>query len=126
MNNVKCLGIWMDHSNANVMELADPIVTQTVESILSDPANGKGIFTGESQMNNKNQQKLSGFYTKLGDVIKDYEEVVLFGPTNAKTELFNKLQEDLQFDQIKIEVLEADKMTENQQHAFVRNYFSKS
>jgi len=116
----------MDHSNANVMELADPIVTQTVESILSDPANGKGIFTGESQMNNKNQQKLSGFYTKLGDVIKDYEEVVLFGPTNAKTELFNKLQEDLQFDQIKIEVLEADKMTENQQHAFVRNYFSKS
>ncbi len=32
----------------------------------------------------------------------------------------------MHFDKIKIETMQADKMTENQEHAFVRDYFSKS
>ncbi len=126
MTNSKYLGIWMDHANANLMELSDPIVTQKLESIFSDPSNGQGVAKGESQLNNKDQQKLSSYYTKLGEIIQQYEEVVLFGPTNAKTELYNKIIGNLPYEKIKIEVKEADKMTENQQHAFVRDYFSKS
>ena len=49
--------------------------------------------------------------------------MLLFGPTEAKEELFNLLSEDHRFVNIKIEVKEADKMTENQQEAFVSNYF---
>jgi hypothetical protein len=48
----------------------------------------------------------------------------LFGPTNAKTELINKLKEDHHFDEVKIEVKSADKMTENQQQAFVLEHFN--
>ncbi len=33
---------------------------------------------------------------------------------------------DLNFSKIKIETKSSDKMTENQEHAFVRDYFSKS
>ena len=50
---------------------------------------------------------------------------MLFGPTDAKTELFNLLKADHHFDKINIETKHADKMTENQQHAFVREYFFK-
>lgn len=75
-------------------------------------------------MHNKEQQLQNGYYLQLGDVIRSYEKVVLFGPTDAKTELFNLLRADNRFEGVKIEVLPADKMTENQQHAYVKAYFS--
>jgi hypothetical protein len=55
----------------------------------------------------------------------NYENVLLFGPTNAKVELFNILRADLAFSNIKIEVKDADKMTDNQQRAFVKDYFAR-
>ena len=81
---------------------------------------------GESMMHNKEQQQESAYYKTLGESIKNYDEVVLFGPTNAKVELLNILKADNHFSKIKIETMQADKMTENQAHAFVRDYFSKS
>jgi hypothetical protein len=65
-----------------------------------------------------------GYYLQLGDVIRSYETVLLFGPTEAKTELFNLLRADHRFEGVNIKVKAADKMTENQQHAFVKAYFS--
>jgi len=57
-------------------------------------------------------------------VIKNYDEVLLFGPSEAKAELYNILKAEHQFTKIKIEIKQTDKLTENQQHAFVRDYFS--
>lgn len=74
-------------------------------------------------MHNDEQQKQHAYYDKLGDVIKNYDRVVLFGPTSAKEELFNRIKKDRAFEKIKIEIKHADKMTDNQQHAFVKNYF---
>ena len=79
---------------------------------------------GEQVMHNKEQQQQSVYFKHLGEVIKKYEQVILFGPTDAKTELFNILQKDHHFDKIKIEIRQSDKMTENQQHAFVKAYFA--
>jgi len=75
---------------------------------------------------NKEQNQLSGYFKRLSDVIKDYNEVVLFGPTHAKDELKNILKVDHHFDDVKIEVKPMDKMTENQQEAFVKEYFNTS
>ncbi len=122
----KKLGIWMDHASAHVMELADPIVTNIVESASTHEEKEKTLQKGESMMHNKNQQQLGEYYKKLGGVIKNYDDVLLFGPTNARVELLNILKADMHFDKIKIETMPADKMTENQEHAFVRDYFSKS
>ncbi len=74
-------------------------------------------------MHNKEQQLQNGYYLQLGQIIRNYKSVVLFGPTEAKTELFNLLRADHRFGGVKIEVQPADKMTENQQHAFVKAYF---
>ena len=49
--------------------------------------------------------------------------MLLFGPTNAKTELKNYLNQDLHFKDIQIDVESADKMTENEKDAFVKNHF---
>jgi hypothetical protein len=76
-------------------------------------------------MHNKEQHLHLEYYKKLGDIIRNYKEVVLFGPTDAKSELHNLLAANHLFVKVKITVRQTDKMTENQQHAFVRDYFSK-
>lgn len=55
----------------------------------------------------------------------NYDNVLLFGPTNAKDELNNYLNKDLHFKNIQITVESADKMTDNQKGAFVKAYFER-
>ena len=126
MANAKNLGIWMDHSSANLMEFTtDPIATKVIESKFTHQAKEISLGKSENIMHNKEQHQQSGYYKQLGEVIRNYEEVVLFGPTDAKVELFNILNADNRFAKTKIEIKQAGKMTENQQHAFVREHFSR-
>jgi stalled ribosome rescue protein Dom34 len=74
-------------------------------------------------MHNKRQQMHEAYYQEIAGKILKYEHVLLFGPTNAKTELHNYLKKDLHFKDIKIDVQPADKMTDNEKVAFVRDYF---
>ncbi|MDP4285549.1 MAG: hypothetical protein Q8891_14075 [Bacteroidota bacterium] len=126
MTTTKKLGIWMDHASAHVMEFADPMVTNIVISESTHEEKEKTLQKGESMMHNKNQQQQAEYYRKLSGFIKDHDEVLLFGPTDAKIELLNLLKADKQFDNIKIETMPSEKMTENQEQAYVRNYFSKN
>ena len=57
------------------------------------------------------------------DVILENDQVILFGPTEAKNELLNVIKENHLFDKIKIEVESADKMTEVQRNTFVKEHF---
>jgi hypothetical protein len=127
MTKSNCLGIWMDHSSAHIMEYSpDSMETKSIESKFTNQEKRQTISKGENLMHNKEQQLQNGYYLQLGDVIRSYEKVLLFGPTEAKTELFNLLRADHRFEGVNIEVQAADKMTENQQHAFVKAYFSKT
>ena len=115
----------MDHSNAHLIEFTtDPMETKTIESEFTHEVKEQSFGKGEHLMHNKEQHQESGFYKKLADIIKAYDKVVLFGPTEAKVELHNILKTDHHFDKIKIDVLPADKMTGHQQHAFVKAHFS--
>jgi hypothetical protein len=126
MTTSKSLGIWMDHSTAHLMEFtADPIETKVIASKFTHEAREQSLNKSENLMHNKQQHQQSDYYKKLGEVIKNYTDVILFGPTEAKSELLNVLKADHNFKKIKIEAKQADRMTENQQHAFVREYFSK-
>ncbi len=126
MTTAKNLGIWMDHASAHIMACTDPIITHIVESDSTHEEKEKTLQKGESMMQNKEQQQQSEFYKTLGELIKKFDNVLLFGPTNAKIELVNILKADRHFDKIKIETMQSDKMTENQEHAFVKDYFSKN
>lgn len=115
----------MDHSDAYLIEFENAAGgSKTIEPHFARQEKDDSPDKGEKVMHNKEQQQQSVYFKHLGDVIKKYEQVILFDPTAAKTELFNILQKDHLFDKIKIETRQTDKMSENQQHAFVRAYFS--
>lgn len=127
MKTKKHMGIWMDHSTAHLMDATTtPIVTKTIKSEFTHQEKERTAVKGEFMMHNDEQQKQHAYYKKLGDAIKNYDEVLIFGPTHAKEELVNLLKTDRHFENIKIDVKHADKMTENQQHAFVKDYFIKA
>ena len=122
----KKLGIWMDHSNAHIIPFsADQMETQTLNSKFTNEEKGESLGKSEQLMHNKEQHLQAEIYKELGEIIKNYDEVLLFGPTNAKTELYNILKENHHFDKIKIETASSDKMTENQQYALLKEHFSK-
>ena len=126
MKDIKQAGIWMDHSNAFLLELADDrIETNRVVSELSNPEAEFNSYKGEKLVHKKEQHLQLSYFRKLGEVIKKYKEVVLFGPTDAKNELLNLIRTDHLFEDIKIEVINSDKMTESQMQTFVREYFKK-
>ena len=127
MKKPKRLGICMDNSDAHLMVFnTDIIELNTIESTFTHQVKEDTLQKSEHLMHNKEQQHQSAYYKELSEIIKEYDEVILFGPTNAKAELLNILSADHHFDNIKIEVEQTDKLTENQQHAYVKDYFSKN
>lgn len=122
----KCIGIWMDHTKAHLMELTSgEMTTKTIESKFTAEERRDNFHTSEKAVHNREQREEFAYYQEIAESIKPYQEVLLFGPTDAKTELFNILKADHHFDKIHIETKPGDKMTENQQYAFVKEHFSK-
>jgi Zn-finger nucleic acid-binding protein len=126
MKNNRCLGVWMDHHEAHLMEfsLEQPNL-KTIQSSFTQEQRAESMEKGEKLMHHKEHQMQEKFYKQLGLVIQDYDEVLLFGPTEAKVELFNRLREEKAFSHIHFSLKKADKMTEHQQQAFVREFFNK-
>ncbi len=125
MTTAKKLGIWMDNSSAHLITFTSSLIkTKVIESSNSDKEKEQGISKNENNMHNKEQHQQSDYYKRISDEILHYDEVIIFGPTNAKSELVNILKTDHRFAAIKLEVKQSDKMTENQEHAFVKEYFS--
>lgn len=125
MKEAKYIGICMDHQNAHLMEFrASPITTRTIESKFTYQEKEQILERSENLMHNKEHHEQADYYREIGEIIRDYGEVVLFGPTDAKVELYNTLKDDHVFSNIKFTVVPTDKMTENQEHAFVKDYFA--
>ncbi|TXD48645.1 hypothetical protein [Polaribacter sp. IC073] len=123
MKKQKNLGIWMDHSIANLIDLNSKKHSKSIASEFTSTTKEEALNRSEKLMHNKRQQMQEAYYKEIAEAILNYDKVLLFGPTNAKTELHNYLKTDLHFKDIKIEIEIADKMTDNQQEAFVKNYF---
>jgi len=125
METTKKLGIWMDHSSAHLIELSenDHIEHKTITSKFTHESKEKSLSNSENVMHNKENHQTTEFYKELGDNIRNYNQVVIFGPTNAKSELHNVLKTDHLFDKINIEVKPADKMSDTERHNFVKDYF---
>jgi len=116
----------MDHANAHFIEFSmDSEESITVNSKFTHEEKEKTLGKNESLMHHKEQHQQLEYFNSLKDKMKDYDEIVLFGPTDAKSQLHNLLTKDAHFSKKIIEVKNAGKLTENQQQAFVRDHFSK-
>ncbi|MCD6066136.1 MAG: hypothetical protein K0S33_962 [Bacteroidetes bacterium] len=113
----------MDHSNAHLIEFTGRTIQLnhiSVERILLQ--NGECLC---QKVNARNEQR-NEYFKKLAEQIRNYKEVLLFGPNTAKAELYMLLKEDGRFTEIKIDLRPTDRMTENQEHIFVKSYFMKA
>lgn len=126
MKAKKRLGIWMDHNNAHLMEYnTETFKVNTIKAQVEDSQIIDELKNTEKHLQNKESQSRQLYYKNIMDVVKNYDEVLLYGPTSAKTELFNLIKKDHKFDNLFIETKSGDKMSFTEQHAFIKNYFSK-
>lgn len=125
MKTRKNLGIWMDHSTAHLIDITEEENDHSISSKFTFSAKEEALTRSENIMQNKEQQMHEAFYKEISNEILKYDQVLLFGPTNAKSELHNYLNKDLHFKDIKIDVESADKMTDPEKDAYVKNHFKK-
>ncbi len=126
MPNEKKLAIWMDHASAHIIEYPlDPSQKRTVTSDFTPQEKKETLEKSEHIMHNKEKQDHAEYYKELGNIILHYDTVLLFGPTQAKSELFNFLKSDHKFDKISIKIRTSEKMTDHEEHAYVKEYFTE-
>ena len=124
MNKVKNLGVWMDHSKAILIELYDHKLISKEIVIKQTPLETENVDTHEVREHSKEQShNQSVFFQEITDTIRNYRNVLLFGPTDAKNELFNLLKADHNFANTIIELKTTDKMSTIEKQEFVVQYF---
>lgn len=124
METTKKLGVWMDHSTAHLIDVNAEKKHHSIDSKFNFDKREEALSRSEKLMHNKEQQMHEAFYEQIGNEILKYTHVLLFGPTHAKTELFNYLAKNSHFKDIQIDVEAADKMSDNEQVAFVKKHFN--
>ena len=126
MKAKKRIGIWMDYTSAQIYENASgEYLLTTLESNFVMPVKQDVKLHSESLLHNKENQTDQAYFKDLIELIKGYDEVLLFGPTKAKTALYNRIKADPKFNKIYIETHDADKMTSKQILAYIKDFFSK-
>lgn len=124
MEKTKKIAVYMDHFMANIIEYTNSAAAKkTIKSEFNRSEKKEILQKGESQIHNKEQNLQLEFYSKLRDELLDYNSVLLFGSTNAKTELLNILQADAKFLNVEFTLKNTDKLTDNEQIAFVDDCF---
>jgi stalled ribosome rescue protein Dom34 len=121
----KQLGIWMDYCTAYLMELtSNHFEISTIESISYDTNKLHPVHKIASLLETQKRLQFN-YYHNIANEIHTYNRIIIFGPSNAKIELFDVLSEDDRFLKTKIEITNTDKMNPAEQHDFILKYFSQ-
>jgi len=125
---IKKLGIYIDYTNAYFMELIDKnIVSRNIEFESIDTNKDKTPIKKSDSADTSTVYHLqTAYYLEICEIIRNYNQVVLFGPADVKNNLYSQLEFDHDFDHIKIQNVNTDKMTQNQIHNFVKEYYNQS
>lgn len=86
MKTQKNLGRWMDHSTAELIDIDLKKTPPTIVSEFTFDMKEEALSKSEKSMHNKRQQMHEAFYKEISEHILNYDHVLLFGPTNAKSE----------------------------------------
>jgi len=125
----KQTGIWLDTKEANFIELQDGDLVR-IHKIDSDigsshfkggsPGQGGSEKTHANRRNNEEHN----YFMEIIENVKEADEVVIFGPGEAKDLLVNAIKEhSSHFNSDLMAVLTTDSMTENQKVAYVKSFF---
>lgn len=127
-------GVWIDHRKAVVVQITDDgEETRQIDSGADRPfasAGGPGSkqpdrregFVAENTQEHKFMNELNTFYDAVLTALHGADSVLIFGPGEAKGE-FQKRLKSKTFSAHVVELEAADKMTDRQIAALVRQYF---
>ena len=126
----KQAGLWIDHRKAVIVLISDGVEeeSKTIESGMEKHVRftgGDGSEDGSSEDVRDRQfgNHLNSYYDRIIAVVRSAESVQIFGPGEAKGELEKRLKnEGLKEHALSVET--ADKMTDRQISAKVREHFS--
>jgi stalled ribosome rescue protein Dom34 len=132
-------GIWIDHRQAVIVSITDH--GETIKRIVSEierkvrlsggsrtaktPYGPQQVSVDGKQQERINRQ-LRQYYQKIIQKIQDATKILILGPGEAKTELKKEMEKSGELAAKKITVEPADKMTERQVAAKVRQFFRGS
>jgi hypothetical protein len=132
-------GLWIDRHKAFIVSITD--AGETIVWVESDierkvrlsggSRTGKIPF-GPQQVSVDGKQEarikrqLHEYYQEIIRRIQDANEILILGPGEAKTEIKKELEKSRALASKKVTVQPADKMTERQTVARVRQFFSKT
>lgn len=119
-------GIWIDHSKAVIVcASGNGITTETVTSdVAGHPrfSGGRGS-EGEKHYESRHGQELDRYYGDVINRIAEPDQLLILGPGEAKTELRERLTHVKAHAQCAVAVEAADKLTEPQIVARVKEHF---
>jgi hypothetical protein len=130
----KIAGLWLDHTKALIVVTTDKgeEVKLIVSAVEKQPRRSgdsplKGSYESQLvQSDDTRQRRLTGhlniYYDAIIACIRDAESILIFGPGEAKGELKKRLDRNERGGRI-IGIETADKMTDRQIAAKIRQYF---
>ena len=125
----KGIGLWIDHRKAVVVIVSHE--GEQVREIISHMEKhtrfaGRGSEHGsdEDMRDRQYENHLNDYYDKVIAAVRDGDSIQIFGPGEAKGELEKRLEHEGLKGRI-VGVEAADKMTDRQIAAQVRQYFQK-
>ncbi|WP_291854954.1 hypothetical protein [Marinilabilia sp.] len=136
----KQVGIWMNTDKAVLVSLLNgkeneiQTIESDIESRSHNPREIKpGSRTGTVLMDvdkkmtqRKNHQMHNYFEKVIHSISSDTGEIYIFGPANTKKHFEKELKKRTQFNSLKLEIESADKMTQPQMVAKIKQHFERN
>lgn len=128
------VGVWIDHKKAVIVSASpDGVTTRTLESDLgsharysagagSDGQQGSG---GEKKYEQRFRQHLDRYYDEVIAGLGQLEALLIFGPGEAKLELKRRLGHSKALSHLAVGIETADKLTDPQIVAKVKDHYAK-
>ena len=131
------VGLWIDHKKAIIVAIKnDEATIKVIESNVerrvrlsggsrTATAYGPQDVASESKRDERHKHHLSAYYNEVIRAIGDSDAILIFGPGEAKGELKKAMEKSKDLRERIVGVESADKMTQRQIAAKVRDYFAK-
>jgi len=130
---MKKTGIWIDKEKANIVTLKDE--SEQFSTINSDikyynvKANktigGAKEVVKDRKYLEREKHQIKSYFKEIASKIKDANAIVIFGPAQLRVKFKKELDKNYKQISAKVKsVIKANKMTDNQVKALVRDYFS--
>jgi stalled ribosome rescue protein Dom34 len=130
----KNIGLWIDRKQAFIVregaEKPEVIVSKVEPRIRYSGGTRIGgqynqRVDSELRYNDRFQHQLREYYQSVIAAIRDAENILIFGPGEAKLELEREIQKFKPLAKKLLKVETADKMTEKQIVAYVRDFYKE-